>query len=153
MTTPLPEPDENDDQGNLVNFSLELIRAYGAAEYKRGADKEQELTASLSRMTELVGVLTAERNELSRLYKNTLKREYALQQERDEQCRLNGMGAEREYVLLGKVAQLERESDALRAAAQAAINLLGPTAPDCCGCEYEWNHAITQLQAAMKGTS
>tara|TARA_R110000803_G_scaffold163913_1_gene227646 strand:+ start:25399 stop:25587 length:189 start_codon:yes stop_codon:yes gene_type:complete len=41
------------------------------------------------------------------------------------------------------------ENRALKAAIQKAINLLGPTAPDCCGCEYEWNQAITQLQAAL----
>ena len=43
------------------------------------------------------------------------------------------------------------ENRALKAAIQEAITLLGPTAPDCCGCEEEWNEAITQLQAALKG--
>lgn len=31
-----------------------------------------------------------------------------------------------------------------------ALNLLGPTAPECCGCEYEWNEAIKALEAALK---
>ena len=44
---------------------------------------------------------------------------------------------------------MREERDALKAAAQTAIKLLGPTAPDCCGCEYEWNQAITQLRAAL----
>tara|TARA_R110000822_G_scaffold36783_5_gene103362 strand:+ start:2462 stop:2650 length:189 start_codon:yes stop_codon:yes gene_type:complete len=41
------------------------------------------------------------------------------------------------------------EIKALKAAIQKAVTLLGPTAPDCCGCEFEWNQAIKQLQAAL----
>ena len=51
---------------------------------------------------------------------------------------------------LAEIDQLRAERDALKAGAQMAIKLLGPTAPDCCGCEYEWNQAITQLQAALE---
>lgn len=52
-----------------------------------------------------------------------------LDQELEEQCRLNSMGAEREYVLLGKIAQLEKtlerelaENCLLRLAIQRALD-------------------------------
>ncbi len=35
-------------------------------------------------------------------------------------------------------------------AMKQAIQLLGPVAPDCCGCEYEWREAIKVLQDAIE---
>jgi len=43
------------------------------------------------------------------------ERELQLQRELDEERRLNSMGAEREYILLGKIAQLRLEVERLRA--------------------------------------
>lgn len=37
----------------------------------------------------------------------------------------------------------------LRYAIQSAIRYLGPKAPECCGCEYEWTHALEELNAAV----
>lgn len=52
------------------------------------------------------------------------ERESELEAELAEQCRLSSMGAEREYVLLGKVAQLERERDAQRKVLEQAREVL-----------------------------
>lgn len=30
------------------------------------------------------------------------------------------------------------------------LDVLGPQAPKCCGCEYEWNEALTTLKEALK---
>ena len=35
-------------------------------------------------------------------------------------------------------------------AMKRAIDLLGPEAPTCCGCEVEWNGAISVLRAAIQ---
>jgi len=37
----------------------------------------------------------------------------------------------------------------LVAAIREAIELLGPEAPSCSGCEYEWNHALRVLREAI----
>jgi len=33
---------------------------------------------------------------------------------------------------------------------QKALDALGPTPPDCCGCKTEWKIAITAIKAALK---
>ena len=38
----------------------------------------------------------------------------------------------------------------LRKAIIEALRLLGPEAPECCGCKYEWQHAINILQEALE---
>lgn len=45
--------------------------------------------------------------------------------------------------------QSQDAEDALTDAIQKAIDLLGPEAPICSGCEYEWNHALRVLRAAI----
>lgn len=47
-----------------------------------------------------------------------------------------------------KETSQDRE-DALVHAIQEAIALLGPEAPSCSGCEYEWNHALRALHEAI----
>lgn len=81
----------------------------------------------------------------------------------------DGERAAREaYLLLGMQAPVGREEentptywervsdlqsqdreDALVQAIQEAIALLGPEAPSCSGCEYEWNHALRVLHEAI----
>jgi len=51
------------------------------------------------------------------------EKETQLQRELDEERRLNSMGAEREYILLGKIAQLERSVEKLREALNGAVQL------------------------------
>lgn len=43
-------------------------------------------------------------------------------------------------------AKLASHEDVMR----QALNFLGPTAPECSGCEYEWNEAIKALEGALK---
>lgn len=45
--------------------------------------------------------------------------------------------------------QPQHREDALVQAIQEAIALLGPEAPSCSGCEYEWNHALRVLHEAI----
>ena len=45
--------------------------------------------------------------------------------------------------------QSQDREDALTDAVQKAIELLGPEAPLCSGCAYEWNHALHVLRAAI----
>lgn len=45
--------------------------------------------------------------------------------------------------------QSQDREDALVQAIQEAIALLGPEAPSCSGCEYEWNHALRVLHEAV----
>jgi len=42
------------------------------------------------------------------------ERELQLQRELDEERRINSIGSEREYILLGKIARLEKELDSLK---------------------------------------
>lgn len=44
------------------------------------------------------------------------------------------------------------EYSQLRDAAREALRLLGPKAPRCSGCEYEWSEAIKALEAGLGGT-
>ena len=41
-------------------------------------------------------------------------------------------------------------SSDLEQAAQKALKLLGPEAPECCGCRYEWEQAIEVLRNAIE---
>ena len=69
---------------------------------------------------------------------------------------MNTMKAERDALIsdmqdhIAVSNELALECVELRDAAQNAIELLGPTAPDCCGCQEEWNEAIKQLRAALE---
>jgi hypothetical protein len=47
-------------------------------------------------------------------YERMKQRLEALQSELDEQCKLHSLGSEREYILLGKIARLERVAEAAR---------------------------------------
>lgn len=46
-------------------------------------------------------------------------------------------------------AILTAEVEAMKGHINMALTYLGPTAPECSGCAYEWNHAIKELRAAI----
>lgn len=54
-----------------------------------------------------------------------------------------------EYKKELEALQSQEREDALVQAIQEAIALLGPEAPSCSGCEYEWNHALRALREAI----
>ena len=54
-----------------------------------------------------------------------------------------------EYKKELEALQSQDREDALVQAIQEAIALLGPEAPSCSGCEYEWNHALRVLHEAI----
>jgi hypothetical protein len=49
-----------------------------------------------------------------------------------------------------KSAKCVEENERMRAAIGEALSYLGPSAPNCAGCEYEWNEAIRVLKKALK---
>ena len=72
---------------------------------------------------------------------------------REWQVRKNGEIIDLQGVLLdaeGKIERLIKEAAALRSAITDALKYLGPKAPDCSGCEYEWDRAITILRTAIE---
>ena len=62
-----------------------------------------------------------------------------------DQCRLNGMGAERELALLG---QIERQSAALKLARSA---LMYEGYPCCSGCKCRACEALAAINEVLKG--
>jgi hypothetical protein len=38
----------------------------------------------------------------------------------------------------------------MKEALQRALDALGPTPPECCGCQAEWQIAITAIKAALE---
>ena len=86
----------------LTIYTADQMREYGAAV---AAEKD--------------AMIEAQGRTLQTMMKNTIM----LGKDLDDQLRLNSMGSEREYVLAGKVAQLERERDTLR----NQLHTCGPT--------------------------
>lgn len=48
-----------------------------------------------------------------------------------------------------QLVALARDGMRYRSALEAAIEYMGPSVPQCCGCEYEWGHALEIMKAAM----
>ena len=65
-----------------------------------------------------------------------------------EVSRLRVVNAE----LRASIQKSVQADTALSKAARQAIALLGPEAPLCSGCEYEWNQAIKLLKEALGET-
>jgi hypothetical protein len=51
--------------------------------------------------------------------------------------------------LHGSFDYWQAEAKRMREAINEALMLLGPEAPECSGCAYEWDHAIKVLSAAL----
>ena len=106
----------------LTIYTADQMREYGAAV---AAEKD--------------AMIEAQGRTLQTMMKNTIM----LGKDLDDQLRLNSMGSEREYVLAGKVAQLERERDTLR----DQIHTCGPTCSKAGCVNRRLSDEIEQLRA------
>ena len=77
--------------------------------------------------------------EVINLYGENQVREALAQQERDYRVATNAQ--------LQGYDQAKRKYEAVM---RKVLELLGPQAPECCGCAAEWNEAIKALEDALK---
>ncbi|MNK70406.1 hypothetical protein D3C87_898250 [compost metagenome] len=64
-------------------------------------------------------------------------------------CRSFGESVSLSRVERDELVALARDGMRYRPALEAAIDYMGPSVPQCCGCEYEWSHALEVMKAAM----
>lgn len=48
-----------------------------------------------------------------------------------------------------ELVKMARRYAEMHEAVQDAIQLMGPTTPTCCGCDYEWSEALAILRGAI----
>jgi len=48
-------------------------------------------------------------------------------------------------------AELEQKRKELMEVLKDVLNLLGPDAPECCGCRYEWQQAVDLIKKRLEG--
>lgn len=63
---------------------------------------------------------------------------------------IDSIGYEVEYRNLYTEAQLREALAQQEAVMRHVLDVLGPQAPECCGCAAEWNEAIKALEDALK---
>lgn len=64
-------------------------------------------------------------------------------------CRSFGEAVSLSRVERDELVALARDGMRYRTALEAAIEYMGPGVPQCCGCEYEWSHALETMKAAV----
>lgn len=62
---------------------------------------------------------------------------------------LNAIYPDEAAALLADRDRLAAEVEAMKGHINMALTYLGPTAPECSGCAYEWDQAIKELRAAI----